>query len=167
MPLMPVIVCASLVIATTLMHYESLRVISAVIQRVTSHGRLRVLFSMFAIFAAHMLEIALYAIAYYLLRDEFGMGNFGGNFSNTFPTFLYFSAETFTSVGLGDIFPTGPLRMVCGIEALNGLLLIGWSASFTFVNMERFWRDDDADGNARQATITAAPAAVNDDINLR
>ena len=25
-------------------------------------------------------------------------------------------------------------------RALNGLLLIGWSASFTYISMERFWR---------------------------
>ena len=26
-----------------------------------------------------------------------------------------------------------------GVEALNGLLLIGWSASFTYLAMERYW----------------------------
>lgn len=135
--------CIGLVVATTLMHYESLRIISATIPRVTNRGRLRVLISLFAMFIAHMLEIAIYAIAYYLLQDEFGLGNFGGHFSDTFSTFLYFSAETFTSVGFGDIYPTGPLRMVCGLEALNGLLLIGWSASFTFIYMEHFWRVND------------------------
>ncbi len=43
-------------------------------------------------------------------------------------------------MGFGDIVPTGPLRFVCGVEALNGLLLIGWSASFTYVFMEHFWK---------------------------
>jgi Ion channel len=52
---------------------------------------------------------------------------------------LYFSVETFTSTGFGDILPSGPVRMVAGAEALNGLLLIGWSASFTYLAMERFW----------------------------
>ena len=76
----------------------------------------------------------------YYMRDKFGLGNFGGHFADTLPTFLYFSAETYTSLGFGDIFPIGPLRIVCGIETLNGLLLIGWSASFTYVFMEHFWQ---------------------------
>jgi hypothetical protein len=52
--------------------------------------------------------------------------------------------------------------MLAGIEALNGLLLIGWSASYTYIAMERFWSDDgkgnaeavaqpDASANAAQA----------------
>jgi len=56
-------------------------------------------------------------------------------------TALYFSAETYTSLGYGDVVPTGPLRTLAGVEALNGLLLIGWSASFTYVAMQRFWGD--------------------------
>lgn len=35
--------------------------------------------------------------------------------------------------------PTSHTRMIAGVEALNGLLLIGWSASFTYLAMERYW----------------------------
>ena len=31
------------------------------------------------------------------------------------------------------------MRLLTGIEALNGLVLIGWSASFTYLAMEEFW----------------------------
>ncbi|MHB2205292.1 hypothetical protein [Methylobacterium sp. CM6257] len=31
-----------------------------------------------------------------------------------------------------------PPRLLAGVEALNGLLLIGWSASFTYLAMERY-----------------------------
>lgn len=55
---------------------------------------------------------------------------------------LYFSAETYTSLGYGDVVPGGALRLLAGMEALNGLLLIGWSASFIYIAMERFWGDD-------------------------
>jgi len=40
-----------------------------------------------------------------------------------------------------DIVPGGDLRLVAGVEVLNGLLLIGWSASYTYIAMERFWND--------------------------
>jgi hypothetical protein len=54
---------------------------------------------------------------------------------------LYFSAETYTSLGFGDLTPTGPIRLLAGAEALNGLLLIGWSASFAYIAVERFWKE--------------------------
>ena len=44
------------------------------------------------------------------------------------------------TLGIGDVFPTGALRVIAGIESLLGLLMMTWSASFTFIYMERFWR---------------------------
>jgi hypothetical protein len=135
-----VFICAALVFGTTLFHYEYLRGLSALLPKWRTSGRVRVLAGILGMFVAHSSEIILYGAAYYYLRDKFGLGNFGGHFADTLATFLYFSAETYTSLGFGDIFPIGPLRIVCGIETLNGLLLIGWSASFTYVFMEHFWQ---------------------------
>ena len=128
---MPIVVaaCLLLVIATTVIHYEVLRGLGAVLPglRVPSRGKLLVV--IFSTFVAHSLEILLYAAAVYLL----------GDFS--FNVAVYFSAETYTSLGYGDIVPTGALRLLAGIEALNGLLLIGWSASYIYIAMERFWQE--------------------------
>jgi hypothetical protein len=68
-----------------------------------------------------------------------GIGSLAGAGGPTLTNCLYFSAETYTSLGFGDIVPSGPLRLLAGVETLNGLLLIGWSASFTYLSMERFW----------------------------
>ncbi|MGE5242209.1 MAG: ion channel [Bacteroidota bacterium] len=46
---------------------------------------------------------------------------------------------TYTSLGLGDVYPLGDLRLIAGIESLIGLLMIAWSASFTYLMMEKFW----------------------------
>jgi hypothetical protein len=46
----------------------------------------------------------------------------------------------YTTLGLGDVVPTGAVRFLAGVEALSGFVLITWSASFTFLEMERFWR---------------------------
>jgi hypothetical protein len=35
--------------------------------------------------------------------------------------------------------PHGPLRIIASMEALTGFVLIGWSASFTYLSMEKFW----------------------------
>jgi hypothetical protein len=139
MPL-ALLVCAVLILSTTLVHYEFLRGLSGVLQKIEVSGRVRVLMGILGAFVAHILEILMYGTAYYFLRDKFGLGNFGGYFHDSYSTFVYFSAETYTSVGFGDIFPVGPLRIVCGAEALNGLMMIGWSASFTYVFMEHFWK---------------------------
>ena len=53
---------------------------------------------------------------------------------------LYWSAVTFVTVGFGDIVPTGPLRLLAGMEALTGFVLITWTASFLYLEMNRLWR---------------------------
>jgi len=54
-------------------------------------------------------------------------------------SYLYYSGVIYTTLGLGDIHPEGHIRFITAMEALNGFLLITWSASFTFVAMGRLW----------------------------
>ncbi|HET8693301.1 MAG TPA: potassium channel family protein [Aquabacterium sp.] len=68
-----------------------------------------------------------------------GAGTLDGTAGFSLSTCMYFSAETYTSLGFGDLTPVGPVRLLAGVEALNGLLLIGWSASFLYIAMQRFW----------------------------
>lgn len=53
---------------------------------------------------------------------------------------VYLSAMTYTSVGFCDVVPVGPLRFIAGTMSLTGFVLITWSASFTYLEMERYWR---------------------------
>lgn len=62
-----------------------------------------------------------------------------GNFNGTLLDCVYFSFSTFTTAGYGDIEPTGNLRFLTGVEGLTGLVLVGWSASFLFIEMQRYW----------------------------
>ena len=133
------ILAALLVILSTFTHYEVLRLLSAYVPRIRIRPRARLLAVLFGTFSGHLLGISFYAAAYYYLKDHFDLGNFGGDFVDRFTSYIYFSAETYTTIGLGDIYPLGPLRLITGIEALNGLLLIGWSASFTYLAMQKFW----------------------------
>ena len=77
------------------------------------------------------------------------MGAFKGIAEFSMLDSVYFSAETFTSLGFGDIVPSGPLQLIVGSETLIGLLLIGWSASYAFVAMERFWAEEPRDNGQR------------------
>jgi hypothetical protein len=57
----------------------------------------------------------------------------------SFIDWLYFSSSTYTSLGFGDIVPVQDLRMLSSAEVLNGLVMIGWTISFTYLTMEKFW----------------------------
>ena len=134
--------CILLVVLTTVIHYEVLRMLTVGLPTLKMPARMKLLVAIFGAFFAHAAEIFLYAVAIYLLVRFLGAGPLGHLSPSTLTLCLYFSAETYTSLGYGDVVPGGELRLLAGVEALNGLLLIGWSASFIYIAMERFWHDD-------------------------
>jgi hypothetical protein len=138
--LLAMIASTALVLGTILVHYEVLRLTSLHLADLRIPPRFNLLVVVLAAFVAHTIEVWLYGIAYWLLYDQYGLGVFGGAEKvDGFDDCLYFSAVTYTSLGLGDLYPVGHFRLIAGVEALNGLVLIGWSASFTYLSMERFW----------------------------
>jgi hypothetical protein len=102
----------------------------------------------FAAFVAHALEIGLYGLAIFGLVQYADIGGLNGPGGSSLINCLYFSAETYSSLGFGDVIPRGPIRLLAGAEALNGLLLIGWSASYAHIAMERFWTRGAADSES-------------------
>ena len=132
-------ICLTLLLATTILHYEALNIASRFIARPRIHPRLAVLLLVLGLACAHCAEMGVYAVAYYLQRPHFGLDGTLGTFPMGFSSYLYFSAETYTSLGFGDLVPRDGLRFLAGIEALNGLLLIGWSGSFIFLAMQKVW----------------------------
>jgi hypothetical protein len=100
----------------------------------------KVLIAVLGAMVSHACHVMLFAVAYYLLRDGLGSGGFGGGFHDNIASYVYFSMETYTTLGYGDIYPLGKLRIVVGSEALTGLLMVGWTASFTYLEMSRYWR---------------------------
>lgn len=99
----------------------------------------RVLAVLILLFSVHMSQIGVFAIAFVLAERWLNLGSFAGEPIVTLLDYYYFSAITYTSLGIGDIFPTGHLRFLTGVEALIGLLLIAWSASFLYAMMNRLW----------------------------
>lgn len=51
---------------------------------------------------------------------------------------LYFSLVAFSTVGFGDIVPLEEWRLLGGIEALNGFLMIGWSTAYLVTASTRY-----------------------------
>lgn len=134
------VACVVMVVVTVLVHYEALRLISdRLVPRLRLHPRNEMVYVILAVFVAHTVEVWLFAFCYQALVEA-GIGRFYGHMGGGFADYLYFSVVSYTSLGLGDVYPYGGLRLVTGVEALVGLLMIGWSASYTYLSMERLWR---------------------------
>jgi hypothetical protein len=134
--------CVMFLVATTVIHYEVLRLLTTLLPALRMQARLKLLVVIAGAFCAHAIEILLYGVGFYLLATYLGEGSMGDLIPLTFSRCLYFSAETYTSLGYGDVVPHGDLRLLAGMEALNGLLLIGWTTSYTYISMARFWDVD-------------------------
>ena len=129
-----------LVALTTVIHNEVLRALNSALKSLNIPGRAKLLLVIFSTFAAHAIEIVVYGIALFLLVRYGNVGSLTGPTDFSFSNCLYFSAESYTSLGFSDYIPNGSIRLLAGVEALNGLLLIGWSASYIYLAMEKFWK---------------------------
>lgn len=108
------------------------------------HHRPTLLLVMFALLLAHVAEIWLFGLAYWILLAASELGTIEGYETLTFLDCIYFSATTYTTVGWGDLFAAGPVRFLAGTEALVGFMLITWSASFVYLIMARTWGEEDS-----------------------
>jgi hypothetical protein len=129
-----------LVVACVVLHYEALNMFSRVLRHLHMPPRARILVLIFAILAAHVTEIWIFGLGYFGLSESPGHGGLVGSHAIGLLDHVYFSAVCFTTLGLGDIAPVGAIRFLAGTEALTGFVLLTWSASFTYVEMQRFWR---------------------------
>ena len=124
-------------IAVTI-HYEVLRLLSVTIPKLQIKHRLRVIVGVFGTICAHVIEIWMFGLAFYLLTQYGDFGSLEGNFDGSLIDSVYFSFTNYTTVGYGDIEPFGALRFLTGVESLTGLSLITWSATFMFIEMSKF-----------------------------
>jgi hypothetical protein len=134
---------ASFVILCTLVHYEALNLIER-LSRLMRRHRWIVLVTMLGLLSAHIFEIWLFGMAYFVAQHWLELGTITLSTSHTTTgdwfDYIYYSAMVYTTVGFGDMVPGAGLRMLTSAEALSGFLLITWSASFTFLQMQRLWR---------------------------
>ena len=79
-----------------------------------------------ALLLVHMLEVALWAVLFY------GEGCFPD-----LRTSIYFSLITYSTVGYGDVVLNVQYRMLGGIEALVGILMLSWSTALLIGYLQR------------------------------
>jgi len=80
----------------------------------------------------HLSEALVWAVAFFLLPETPQL--------KTFEEAVYFSLVTFTTLGYGDITLGEQWRILSGAEAVNGILLAGWSTALLFTVVQRSWR---------------------------
>ena len=84
------------------------------------------------VFALHTVEIVIWAGAYLALVPI--------NELASFEEAVYFSFVTFTTLGYGDITLSEGFRLLSGIEALNGIILVGWTTAMIFSVVQHIWQ---------------------------
>ena len=129
-----------LVAVAVLIHFEALNQLSSLIPKLPIEHRLRILFGVFGSLFAHVVEIWAFAFGYYLMVHYGDFGSLEGDFNQSLMDCSYFSFVSYTSLGFGDIIAKGDIRFLAGLESLTGLVLISWTASFMFLEMQKLWK---------------------------
>lgn len=118
--------------------YEIMAHVWLVLPRLDNHPRAQILFTVLASFVGHTIAVWAFALVYYVLANHVGFGALGGNIDHDILDYVYFSVVSYSSLGLGDVYPTGGLQLLVGVEAITGLILIGWTITFTYIVTERY-----------------------------
>lgn len=135
-----VFVTAATVAGAVLLHYEGLRWIAGGLLKLPAIRRRKVLFGVYGVILLHVVEIWLFGAALWALTSVPWAGRISGAAATGFLDAVYLSASTFATVGFGDLAPVGALRFLSGTESLTGFILITWSASFLYLEMQESWR---------------------------
>lgn len=148
--LLSILLILFLVTASVLIHFEALNLLTSAIRNMKTSPRLSILVGILGCFCAHLLEVTIFAAGFYFFILNTSLGSLlGGDIkghglfgtpSSDFIDCVYFSLTCYTSLGFGDLVPTGWLRFLAGMEALTGLLLIAWTASFMYLEMQKHWK---------------------------
>jgi hypothetical protein len=148
--LVTAIVTVAIVIICVGVHYEGLSVMSRWAKIKVTPPRLKIATLILGQLVLHVTEIWIFAMGYFLLTQKLKFGAliqlpYSSDMSTQVVGVLdhvYFSAVVYSTLGFGDLIPDGPVRFLTGMEAVAGLVLITWSASFTFLEMQRYWGRD-------------------------
>lgn len=131
------------VVAAVMLHYEVSVLLSRWVATTHLSHRRRILMLVFGLLLLHVGEIWLFGLAGWFLVTIMETGQImvvTGQIHFDILDYVYFSAVTYSTVGYGDMWALGPVRFLFSSEALVGLVLITWSASLTFIEMQRHWR---------------------------
>lgn len=129
-----VLLSAVLVAACTSIHFRTLAWISDRIESRGSPPVSALWLTLVGATAAHILEASIYAGGIFLAVRGLDVGGLHPpdepGVTLSWMDHFYFSFVNFTTLGRGDLMPTGHLRFITGMEAFHGFLLLTASGSF-------------------------------------
>ena len=131
------IITSITIILVVAIHYEVLTHLSEKHFSREWPSRLLLPIGVLIVIFTHIVEVWLFAFAYLIIFSFDGVGDVVGEFDYAILDYAYFSFVNYTSLGYGDVVPVGHIRFMAGTESLVGLVLIAWSASFTYLEMQR------------------------------
>ena len=102
---------------------------------ITNNKILKILLFSFLFFTLiHTFHSLVWAFCYYITPQT------ASQFSS-FSESVYFSMVTFTTLGYGDISLSSDWRLLSGLEAINGIMLIGWSTAMMFSLIQNIYKN--------------------------
>lgn len=84
----------------------------------------------------HVIHSLIWALAFYAIPF------INVDFTD-FTEALYFSIVTFTTLGYGDITLNSDWKLLSGFEAINGIMLIGWTTANLFTLLQTIFKQPD------------------------
>ena len=134
-----IIISIILVLVTSSLFYEILGIALKVVAKHDLRNRPLMMFLVVAVFSAHTVAVWIYGTVYWVMVHTFGAEPLSGIAHDNFFGYIYFSAATYSSLGIGDVFPHGAMQFITGVQVLNGLVLIGWSVTATYFAVQKLW----------------------------
>jgi len=95
----------------------------------------------------HLLQSVIWGVVYLFTPQITELSNLSDA--------VYFSIVTFTTLGYGDISIASHWRLLSGIEAINGIMLIGWSTAILYSLLQAIVKNK-RQHHTPQSTITGS-----------
>ncbi len=140
--LLNIFIAAVLMVATTAIHAGGMVLAMSMMHPHVAHMKrlqqmhiYRVSGIVLLMFNASLLEVLLWAGTYHLL-----------NALQSFEEAVYFSMVTFTTLGYGEIVLDERWRLLSSFEAVNGIIMFGWTTAIILAAVKSTYFGEEASG---------------------
>ena len=125
-------------------HHQALALLSTQLPKLGIRQKRRATLGILGAIGAHLVEIGVFAgamAALDALPAGWNVGDLQSTLARNWADYAYWSAVCYTTMGFEHATPVGDIRLLVGVEALTGLVLVAWTASFTYLQMDKYWSE--------------------------
>lgn len=133
--ILQILIALGAVIITGSIHFYALRTVAAGLRAHNANAFPAYLAILVTGTLGQCLAAFLFALAY-IVSADLGLGLLEAKEPLALSQVFSFSLVNLTTLGLGDVIPSGGLKVLAGIEAMTGFLLISCTASHVFQIMK-------------------------------